>query len=262
MWHLFIGDIARCPVPSSHRYREITHAEFRRYCKHLEVFRKNGKLIVSDSLGAVILGRLTELETERSSNSPYDFWVPPKTIESRDHVLVLSPKLYGMYIQISYQQASDAKFRDIVRTGIIEPLDSEVTRSVKVQDLASQCGSVSKRIDETRRLLETATPDDREALYSLLQEFEDEKRQILADDSIDHSLVCQLISKNRETLEEAKKSIRELQLRLQVECNAGPDLFEERRLQAILHASIKEAEMRRETLDNLQTLLSELSERP
>ena len=259
-WHLLIGNPGRHKIPRTHCYRLITHEEFRNIARFLEIYRLKGRIIVGDCLNSKIMSRITGMDTHFDVLSGlYKHDSLPKHLESDDHVLVFRPKVFGHYIYIAYEQADERKFKEMVETGVIEPVNAKDRQPARLASLAQALSSANKRMRQAQKLLESSgTGSGREELANLLREYESERQRILSDELLSEvSSIEVLLARYQEEREEAEANMRETYTRLQIEYSVNDRIDEQKRLKEnaeILEKSLKTYE---EIISDLQALVSE-----
>ena len=258
-WHFLIGNPGRHKIPRTHCYRQITHEEFRSTARFLEIYRLKGRIIVGDCLHSKIMSRITGMDTHTLFCGLYKHDNLPKHLESDDHVLVLRPKVFGHYIYIAYEQADERKFKEMVETGVIEPVNAKDRQPARLASLAQALSSANKRMRQAQKLLESSGSDSgKEELANLLREYESERQRILSDELLSEvSSIEELLARYQEEREEAEAKLRETYTRLQIEYSVNDGIDEQKRLKEnaeILEKSLKTYD---ETISDLQSLVSE-----
>lgn len=192
----------------THRFRIISHEEFRVLSRYLNVYRTLGKIIVNDPLSAVILHRLTGFDVEQTGwryPGKYSFDRIPNPLGEHDHVLVAYGTTGGMYVHISYSQADPRKFKDMVVTGIIEPKSVSYPPISKVIVVAEQVARNVQRIAEARKFFENEAADgdtERKAsLNQIISEFIQENDSLIAIDRITPRVLNDAITSTEKELE-------------------------------------------------------------
>lgn len=185
-WHL----LRRKPgtFPDTHRYRTISHEEFRVLSRYLDVYRSLGKIIVNDTLSVIILHRLTGLEVDQSGwkePGKYVYDRISNPLGKNDHVLVAYGTTGGMYAHFSYAQADRAKFKSMVVTGVIEPKTVSCPPASKLIVIADRVARNTQRIAEAKRLLEETKDAERKSnLNNISLELVQENDSMIAAERI------------------------------------------------------------------------------
>jgi hypothetical protein len=205
----------------THRFRTISHEEFRVLSRYLDVYRNLGKIIVDDPLSAVILHRLTGFAVEQTGwryPGKYSYDRIPNPLGEHDHVLVAYGTASGMYVHISYAQADRAKFRDMVVTGVIEPKTISYPPVSKLIVVAGQVARNVQRIDEARRLLAKTKDAGRKAgLERIISDFTQETESQIAIDRITPRIIDDVIASVEKELEFLAKEHDKSSLLLQID---------------------------------------------
>ena len=234
LWHLLVSWPHHFSVPSTHKYREISHEEFRVLSRNLEVYQKSGEISVRSALHQVILSRLTGLAVRQSSYSSSSSLYPdgamrnrkaPLILKEDEFVLVTYGKVEGMYIQYSYSAATDAEFRDRVVAAIIEPIGTDITKRVRITSIASEFAKVSRRIQKARDALKSSVAADTKAivpgesqansLKKIVSEYEKQREDLASQSEL--SAIEQAIAEYENDFKIAAAEHEELVLRQQIE---------------------------------------------
>lgn len=217
-------------VPRTHRYRQISHEEFRLLSRFLDVYREYGKVIVVDGLSETIIPRVTGLPVSQEGwryKSKFERADVPLGLGENDFVLVIFGKVRGTYIHVQYAEADNNKFRDWVETGIIEPiryarLSGEVSET-QLLVLAEKIGKNSARIANAKALV--SDPDNhknkesKSQLESLIDGFDKEIERDLKEAAISPSVLDALIIRVEATILQQKEQLERSSLLLEIESN-------------------------------------------
>lgn len=278
-WHLVLCNpdkLVKAGIPQSHRLRKITHEEFGRLMPYLEIAKEEGQIIVNKPATTHILGRLAEDELEVR----YDELLPDfiqrgeslSFLDEKDYALVFFPRLYGTYALYGYDEVDERKFRKLVDTAIIEPLDSKELIPIRILTIAKQLMSLDQRITQAKRLVDR--PSEREGgfdgsnistddqdLEELLKDYEKERAELLRDPVLSETNVSEVITKYEESKSGAIKGRRRAQLTLQIEKDVEERWAERYRLEDSITSSDSKLDKYEEALESLVALHTELARR-
>jgi hypothetical protein len=258
-------------IPQTHRLRTLSHEECGILLSFLEVNQKDGMVPLRSNIYSTVLLRLgKELSVGLDEDGPdilYKLSSLPY-LEKNDHVLVVYAKVTGAYIYIAYSRADERKFKGMVDTYIIEPLDSQVTKRVKMLCIAQEVSSINKRMAETKRIQASYAErtrgssswlEDEEHFARLFDEYEAKKARLLNDPLVVNSenvksLISRYQSKRNEDLSERRK----IALTLEVEEKVSDRWDEQARLEDNIELLEQRIEENDHRLECLEELLEEL----
>ncbi|GEM_PF-4621913 len=258
-------------IPQTHRLRTLSHEECGILLSFLEVNQKDGIVPVRNHAYSIVLSRLgKKLPVGHDEDGPDILYALSSLplLEKGDHVLVIYPKVSGMYVYIAYSRADEQKFKGMVDTYIVEPLDSQVTRRVKMLSIAREVSSINKRITEVKRIQasyaertrgSSSWMEDEDHFSRMLDEYESKKVQLLNDPLVaKDENIKNLISRYQDIGNEDRSERRKLALTLEVEEKVS-DRWEERaRLEDNIDLLERRIEENDDRLECLEELLQEV----
>ena len=268
--------LVKSGIPQSHRLRKITHKEFGKLMPYLEIAKEEGQIIVNKPVTTTILGRLGEDELEvRYDELLPDFIQRGEALSflgETDYALVFFPRLEGTYALYGYDRADERKFRKMVETAIIEPVDATELIPIRVLTIAKQLASLDQRITRAKRLMTrpseredglqgpNITTDDKD-LDELLKDYDQERAALLRDPALTETNVNELIEKLERSKIVASKGKRKAQLTLQIEKDVDERWAERYRLEDAVTSYDAKLDRYEEELESLSGLMIELFER-
>jgi hypothetical protein len=254
-------------LPSTHRYRSISHNEFRYLSRNLEEYQETGTIRVCDALHAQILSRLTGFKVRRMGDGPSDYGngILPEPLGASDFVLLFQPLSSDMYISIAYARADKFRFEEMVETGVIEPRDSRAKEPVRVRSIADDIVALNLRIAEAEKLITTESTsgptisDRNEYLKKLLENYKEQKQKKLQDEAVSNiDKVVEIVQIYMTRKSAAEREKNELALKLEIERSVDYNSDEQKLLSEnykILEHKIRTCD---EAIASLKALLAEL----
>ena len=268
-WHLLISWPHHYAVPLTHKYREITHEEFRRLAKNLNIYHESGEIVIGDSLHRLIMSRLTDLEVSGPMIGELDGFYKydklPPLLGSEDSVLVFYGKSEGMYIGIKYARATQFEFNEMVVTGIIEPAEKQFGTDILAA--ADEFHAIKSRVQKAREILNSSNdgiseqhgrqPQERE----VLQELEMHQKAILERLDAQPNDIDGILENHQKERESLLGEKRKLELKLQIERGLKEeDDHEQNRLVSRIKGVDATIKYEEDTIDSLKGLLEAISE--
>lgn len=259
-------------IPQTHRLRTLSHEECGILLSFLEVHQKDGLVPVRNHIHSVVLSRLGKnITVDLDEDGPDVLYALSSLslLKKDDHIIVIYPKVSGMYIYIAYSRADEQKFKGMVDTYVVEPLNSQITQRVKILCIAKEVGSINKRITEVKRIQASYAErtrgsgswlEDERHFAQLLDGYESRKAQLLNDPIVTNDEnIKNLISRYQNNRKEDMSERRKIALTLEVEEKVS-DRWEERdRLEdniELLEQRIEENDDRLECLEELLELIA------